>query len=218
MKCVAHNAPTKSRAAFTLIELLVVVAIIGILVALLGRTVFHGLAKGQEAACQNNLRQLAIGLILSIDGGKSYPVAQSGSESYFGSQGPLLEALAPHLRGASANYFCPRSVRLEKLDTKAELSAGRIGYFYWGWIAGGGTNGVSELRQGDSINVWLTQGWNPNLGQLVLLTDHFRDKQYWALPSDWQFHAPPDVEHSLAVPGTLAVMEDGSVQKIAPRP
>ncbi len=50
----------KAPRAFTLIELLVVVAIIGILAALLSRTVFHVVAKDQEAACQNNLRQLAV--------------------------------------------------------------------------------------------------------------------------------------------------------------
>lgn len=203
------------RAAFTLIELLVVITIIVILAGFLVRLAGSGVARAHESACQNNLRQLAIALTIISDGFKPYPAAQDLNNSYFGSQGPLLEALSPHLRGASNMLFCPRSVRLENLNINAELSAGRIGYFYWAWAAG---NGATSVRPGDTTNVWITQGWNARLGQLVLMTDHFRDKDYWALKSDWQFHAPPDVEHSLSVPGTLAVMEDGSVQKIAPRP
>ena len=56
------------------------------------------------------------------------------------------------------------------------------------------------------------------------LSADYIDAQYrkWksdpgSLPEDWQFHAE-SVEKSLSEPGTLAVMGDGSVQKIAPRP
>lgn len=201
------------RRAFTLIELLVVVAIIGLLAALLSRTVFHGVAKGQEVACQNNMRQLATMLLLISDGRNPLPLPSSPGDSYFGVQRPLLEALSPHLGGASNILFCPRSVRLEKLNINDELKAGRIGYYYWGWKAP-----FQPLYLDDSTNIWLTYGWNAGVGGLVLLTDRFRDKAYWPIANDWQFHAPPDVEHSLSVPGTLAVLADGSVQKIAPRP
>lgn len=201
------------RGAFTLIELLVVVGIIIVLTALLTRTVFHGVAKGQEAACQNNLRQLAIMLLLISDGRNPMPMPSSAGDSYYGAQRPLLAALEPHLRGASNLLFCPRSVRLEKLDIQQELQAGRIGYYYWAWKAG-----PQPLYLDETTNIWNTYGWNSTIGEMVLMTDRFRDKAYWPIGNDWQFHAPPDVERSLSEPGTHAVLADGSVRKIAPRP
>jgi len=47
---------------FTLVELLVVIAIIAILASLLLTTLARAKNAGQRAACQNNLRQIALGL------------------------------------------------------------------------------------------------------------------------------------------------------------
>lgn len=213
MKDTIQSRRRSARAAFTLIELLVVIAIIAILAAIMVPLVSSGIARGQEAACRNNLHSCAIALTVITDGFKPYPLAE---QNYYDKQGPLIAALSPHIGGASNVLFCPRSVKVEGLNISAELQAGRIGYFYWGFVSPGG--GVGALRPGDSTNVWITQGWNQSLGMLVLMTDHFREKGAWAQASDWQYHAGASVEQPLSVVGTLAVLEDGSVQKLAPRP
>lgn len=205
----------RSSHAFTLIELLVVIAIIGVLAALLTRTLAGAVSRAQEASCKNNLRQISTAMLILASDNRPWPAPASLADSYFGAQRPLIDALHPYLKGSSNVLFCPRSVRLEKLNIKAELHAGRIGYFYWAWKLG---SSPVPLRMDDRENVWLAYGWNPNLSGMVLLTDRFRDKTAWALPNDWQFHAPPDVEKTLSEPGTLAVLSDGSVHKIAPRP
>lgn len=202
-----------ARVAFTLIELLVVVAIIAILAAVMVPLVGAGIARGHEAACRNNLHTCAVALTIITDGFRPYPLAE---QNYYDKQGPLIEALSPHIRGASNVLFCPRSVKVEGLNINAELQAGRIGYFYWGFDSSRGA--VGPLRPGDSTNVWVTQGWNNQLGMLVLMTDHFRNAKDWGQKSDWQYHGGASVDQPLSVAGTLAVLEDGSVQKLAPRP
>jgi prepilin-type N-terminal cleavage/methylation domain-containing protein/prepilin-type processing-associated H-X9-DG protein len=61
------------RGAFTLIELLVVIAIIAILAAMLLPTLNRAKIKVENTVCQNNLKQLQLGMILYVQQYGSYP-------------------------------------------------------------------------------------------------------------------------------------------------
>lgn len=210
--------PYVQAGGFTLIELLVVIAIIGLLAALVTPALLSSLEKSYEASCRSNLRQIAIGLTVIADDNDGYfpSVASAGGDgSYFGNQQVLLDAMEKVVGKDSKVWFCPHSVKREDINPEESLSQGLIGYFYWAWTLANGQ--PAPVRSIDTENIWILQGWNPNLNQLVLVSDHFRDKNFWAQKEDWQFHGG-SVEVPLTEPATLAVMGDGSVQKIAPRP
>jgi prepilin-type N-terminal cleavage/methylation domain-containing protein/prepilin-type processing-associated H-X9-DG protein len=66
--------------AFTLVELLVVIALIGILVALLMPAVQYSRETSRRAHCQNNLKQIGVGLLLKHDAQRAFPAGWVGIE------------------------------------------------------------------------------------------------------------------------------------------
>src|ERR1035441_5093826 len=84
------NKKLSTRTAFTLIELLVVIAIIAILAAMLLPALSKAKQKATQAACLNNVKQLALAWIMYSDDNNDLLVNLS---TYTGSTAPTVNGV-----------------------------------------------------------------------------------------------------------------------------
>ena len=122
------GTPFRSR-AFTLVELLVVIAIIGILVALLLPAIQAAREAARRMSCQNNLKNLAIGVHNYENGKKELPAgalitATSGesfatSDDVDGGVSWIVQILPFIEEQALANFFDPRLLKKNADGTNA---------------------------------------------------------------------------------------------------
>jgi prepilin-type N-terminal cleavage/methylation domain-containing protein len=73
MKRMAPRSFGRTPAAFTLVELLVVIAIIGTLVGLLLPAVQAARESARRSSCQNNLKQMALGVLAFESASRRFP-------------------------------------------------------------------------------------------------------------------------------------------------
>jgi prepilin-type N-terminal cleavage/methylation domain-containing protein len=74
---------SRSSRGFTLVELLVVIAIIGILVALLLPAIQAAREAARRAQCQNNMKQIGLGMLNFHDTKKAYPSAGTNNDDFY---------------------------------------------------------------------------------------------------------------------------------------
>src|SRR5215831_12946297 len=112
MKQPMQLFPQSKTPGFTLVELLVVMAVILVLAALLLPALQRARARGQTAACINNLRQLGLAAAsYSSDAGRFPTILEWLYDRPGQAEGDLTTGkLFPYLKSKST-YLCPTQAR-----------------------------------------------------------------------------------------------------------
>ena len=98
---------SRNRDAFTLVELLVVVAIIGVLIGLLLPAVQSARAAGRRMQCANNIRQVALGVIVYADAHRGRFPSRTHTADDESRYLHWIQQLAPFVESVDVIRMCP---------------------------------------------------------------------------------------------------------------
>jgi prepilin-type N-terminal cleavage/methylation domain-containing protein len=202
-----HSQPR--RRAFTLIELLVVIAILAALFAILMPALSGAKSKGLQADCAGGMHQLHVGLTehITSQAAAYYPLSDNGTAGFYkGTQRNLLQVMSDYISSNSPVWFCKRYLKDNKLSATNEVTAGRIGYYYWV---------TNRVDLASTNTAWTGSGLGLTNMSGILMSDRFDGESGGAAR---QYHGGTSTAVPLNQPGTHIMQISGSIQRVIPKP